>query len=129
MKQMRRIANIILVLFGLSLLGYTLVAFYPFIFSRSVKGVITAVQKVDPAMTILSVNGSDPTPQVFSYAVGVKDEKSGEILTSSTEDRQWAVAQPGQCAEARFFPYPPWTLDKWGTYHNARLLKLTDCSH
>nr|HRO68422.1 hypothetical protein [Pseudobdellovibrionaceae bacterium] len=57
----------------------------------------------------------------------VKDGKTGEIVTGPTEDRQWAVAKPGQCAEAEFFPYPPWEFPKWGTYYNVRLLMLRDC--
>lgn len=61
--------------------------------------------------------------------MAIKDETSGEIFTASSEDRQWAAVQgEGLCAEAKFFPYPPWQLDKAGTYHGARLLKLWNCS-
>jgi hypothetical protein len=69
---------------------------------------------------------SVPANQIFSYAVAIRDSR-GEIHTASTEDRQWAVAQKGQCVEAKYFPYPPWQLDKAGTYHSARLLRLYEC--
>lgn len=124
MRKLRYVSLlVILLVFG----GYVLVAYYPYIFSRRVVGEITGVEKVLPASTYVAVSGQDPSPDVFSFAVGIRDGKTGEIVTASTEDRQWAVAKPGQCAEAQFFPYPPWDLAAWGTYYNARLLKLMDC--
>ncbi|MNS97810.1 hypothetical protein D3C72_1321580 [compost metagenome] len=70
---------------------------------------------------------NDITEKVFSFSVGIKDAKTGIIHTSSSEDRQWAVAQPGQCAEAVYLPYPPWVLKKRGTFFGARLIKLYEC--
>lgn len=124
---MKKFRNIGLVLLFLVLGGYVLVAFYPYIFSRRVSGQISAVERVSPPTTVVTMSGQDPSSQIFSFAVGVKDGKTGEIVTGSTEDRQWAVARPGQCAEAVFFPYPPWQFDKWGTYYNVRLVRLHDC--
>jgi hypothetical protein len=63
---------------------------------------------------------------MFSFAIAIRDQK-GTIHTASAEDRQWAVVEKGQCVEAKFFPYPPWNLDKSGTFFGARLLKLYDC--
>ena len=63
----------------------------------------------------------------LAEAVAIRDGKSGEVMTASAEDRQWAVAQPGQCVEARLLRYPPWKLEKAGTFYGARLLKLSDC--
>ena len=124
---MKNIRNAALGLVGLAILVYVFVDFYPYLFSRHVKGVVTAVEKVNVPMTILTNTGANPSAQVFSFAVAVRDEKTKEIVTASSEDRQWAVVKPNQCAEAQFFPYPPWDLQKWGTYYNARLLKLEDC--
>lgn len=87
-----------------------------------------AVERVNPQMAFLAADGQAPSAQLFSFAVGVKDEKTNEIVTGSTEDRQWAVARTNQCVEALFFPYPPWNINKWGTYYNVRLLKLFECS-
>jgi hypothetical protein len=67
-----------------------------------------------------------PDEQIFSFGVAIRDSK-GEIHTASSEDRQWAVAQAGQCVEAKYFPYAPWELSNAGTYHGARLIRLFDC--
>lgn len=124
-KQIRNTAIVFIVV---GLVFYAFFGYYEVIFSRSVSGVVTAVEKINVPITVLSVNGQDPSAQIFSFAVGIKDLKTGEIITASSEDRQWAVVRPGQCAEARYFPYPPWVVNKWGTYHNARLDKLSDCA-
>jgi hypothetical protein len=113
---------LVLVCFGLV---YTVIANYSVIFSKVVKGEIIGVERV--TQTDLVIGGTNlPASQIYSYAVAVR-EHSGEIFTSSTEDRQWAVAKPGYCVEARFYIYPPWNLEKSDTYFNARLLKLVDC--
>lgn len=126
--SMKKLRNVLFLFLFLSLSVYVLVSFYPYIFSRKVEGVIMAVERVTPPMAILTNPGQAASAQIFSFAVGVRDEKTGEIVTGSTEDRQWAVAKPGQCAEAEFFPYPPWEFPKWGTYYNVRLLMLRDCN-
>lgn len=125
---MKKFRNIALIIVLLAVSAYVLIAFYPYIFSRRVVGEISAVEKVATPMTVVTMGGQDPSSQIFSFAVGVRDEKTGEIVTGSTEDRQWAVARQGQCAEAVFFPYPPWQMEKWGTYYNARLVRLYDCA-
>lgn len=100
---------------------------YSVIFSKTVVGEITAVERIEVPMALLTRPGGDITSKVFSFAVGIKDLKTGEIHTSSSEDRQWAVAQKGQCAEAVFLPYPPWDFTKKGTYYGARLVRLFEC--
>jgi hypothetical protein len=107
--------------------GYVSVRYYSYIFARDVKGKIVAVDNAMQTTTIVQGLPGEKLPsQIFSYAVGIQDEK-GEIVTASTEDRQWAVAKKGQCAEAKFMPYPPWDLTRAGTYFGARLLKLSEC--
>jgi hypothetical protein len=109
--------------------GFSCTYYYSYVFARTVEGKIVGVENVVQTTTIVQgVPGKGLPPQIFSYAVGIQDDK-GEIVTASSEDRQWAVVQKGQCATAKFFPYPPWDLSKAGTYFGARLLKLSDCSH
>jgi hypothetical protein len=115
---------VILILFVISA-GYICITYYSYIFARHVKGEIVAVEKINENTAIIAGRTVDPS-QLFSFAVAIRD-KDGEIVTSSSEDRQWAVAQKGQCAEVKFYPYPPWDLGKAGTYHNARLQRLFDC--
>ena len=107
------------------LAAYVAITQYSFVFSKTIVGEIVAVEKVVENMAIIGGRPIDPS-QVFSFAVAIR-QQNGEIVTSSSEDRQWALAQKGQCAEARFYPYPPWDFDKSGTYHNARMTRLFDC--
>lgn len=128
MNSFKKIVSISFTLFVLIGIGAFVLNFYSFIFSRKVVGVIEKVEKVDLNVALMQTTGeSKINPALYSFAVAIK-EKSGEIVTASAEDRQWAVAQPGQCAEAVYFPYPPWKFDKANTYYGARLEKLSDCS-
>ncbi|MDH5654699.1 MAG: hypothetical protein OEZ34_02250 [Spirochaetia bacterium] len=103
--------------------GFITIKFYSYIFAVKVDGRIERVERVTSPTAIL---GDIPSSQVFSFAVAVKNSE-GEIFSASSEDRQWAIAEKGQCATVKFFPYPPWEFDKAGTFFNARLLKLKDC--
>lgn len=104
--------------------------YYSYIFAKTVIGEVTAVERVLTPMAILTQPSTSPPPaQIFSFAVAIKDNATGEIFTASSEDRQWAAVEKGFCAEAKFFPYPPWQLDKSGTYYGARLLRLYDCKN
>ena len=124
---MKKAFSVLLALIGIVIVGFVLVNWYPYIFANKVDGIIYGVERVEMPMAILSVDGARPTSQVFSFAVAVKDNKSGEIFTASSEDRRWAVVQKGQCAEVKFLPYPPWSLSRSGAYFGARLIRLYEC--
>jgi hypothetical protein len=106
--------------------GYLCIRFYPYVFARTVRGEILKVERINENQAIITNGGNIPANQLYSYAVSIRDS-ANEIHTASSEDRQWAVAQSGQCVEAKFFPYPPWNLDKANTYYGARLERLFDC--
>lgn len=109
--------------------GFVFIKYYSYIFALEVRGTIANVEKPMTPMTIVgsdSGNQQLAERQLFSYAVAVQLE-NGEILTSPTEDRQWAVAEKGKCVVAKFYPYPPWEFDKSGTFFGARLLRMYDC--
>src|SRR4051794_13658914 len=110
----------------LILAGFVCIKFYPYVFAKNVSGVILNVERVNQPDTIISNGMPVPPGMINSFAVSVRDD-SGEIHTASSEDRQWTVAQPGQCVEAKFFRYPPWDLKKGGTFFDARLERLFDC--
>jgi hypothetical protein len=120
-----------LIVLFLGVVGYALVNYWPYIFARTVKGKIVDVQKVSPQTLIVGGSGGGSggatATEMFSFAVGIQ-EADGEIVTASSEDRQWAVAQPGHCAEAKYYPYPPWDFEKSGTYFGARLIRLNACA-
>lgn len=122
-KLISAVRVLVIVLAVLGALAVT-AANYSYVFSRNVKGEILEVERVTHPSAIL---GNVTSNQVYSFAVAVK-EASGEIVTASSEDRQWAVAKKGFCVEARYYPYPPWDFDKSGTYFNARLVKLYECA-
>jgi hypothetical protein len=127
MSTIWKFLKFVLVFVVLILVVWGLIANYSVIFSKTVVGEITAVEKVElPGM--LMTRSNEVTSKIFSFAVGSKDAKTGEIYTASSEDRQWAVAAPGQCAEAVFLPYPFWELTKKDTYFGARLVKLYECN-
>ncbi len=98
--------------------------YYSFVFSKTVVGEVIGVERVTQPTAI--IGGNAPASQLYSFAIAIRD-KNSEIHTASSEDRQWAVVQKGQCAEAKFLPYPPWVLDKSGTFFGARLIRLFDC--
>lgn len=103
--------------------GYLI--FYSYIHKRTIVGPVNGVKQL-LENTAFVAGSQDPSTKIYSFAVGVKDHKTGEIVTGSTEDRQWGVVKEGQCVEAEFFPYPPWNLQKAGTYFNVRVQKLYD---
>lgn len=107
-----------------SLLVYGFVEYYPFIFARTVTGEVVSIERVDAPLAMMTAQPGQPPSQVFSFAVGIEDAKTGEIVVASSEDRRWAAVVKGNCATARFFPYAPWRIDKSGTYFNARLVTL-----
>ena len=129
MNAVKRYFQVLVVIGVVLIIAAGLVNYYSFIFSRRVVGVVERVEKVQINVSLMQTTNSTDAlnPQLYSFAVAIK-EKSGEIVTASTEDRQWAVVQAGQCAEAVYYPYPPWRLEKANTYFGARLEKLTDCS-
>lgn len=98
--------------------------YYPYIHQRNVLGPVKGVKQIFETAAIVATSNLDPSSKIYSFAVGVQDKKTSEIVTGSTEDRQWGVVKEGQCVEAAFFPYPPWNLQKSGTYYNVRLKKL-----
>lgn len=122
MKNAGRIVGFILIL---AVVGFVVVKYYDYIFARTVIGKIEKIEKVSEPVALLGSQGIDPKG-MFSFAIAIR-EKTGEIAIASSEDRKWAVVEVGKCAEAKFFPYPPWDLEKSGTYHKARLERLYDC--
>lgn len=125
---MKKVGGIIIAVLGFVVIVFILVNWYSFIFAKTVVGTVAAVERVDAPMAIITSDGSKPNNQVFSFAVSVKDHKSNEIFTASSEDRRWAVVKAGQCAEVKFLPYPPWSLTREGGYFGARLIRLYECT-
>lgn len=129
MSHVSRYLKFLLIVIVVCLLGYFFVTYYSFIFSRKVVGKIEKVEKVQLNVALMTSAGTAAQKlnnEMYSFAVAIR-QADGEIVTSSATDRQWAVAQPGQCAVAIYYPFPPWQLYKTSTYYGAKLEKLYDC--
>jgi hypothetical protein len=126
MLVVRRILFTVFGILLVAILCWAFINYYPFLFSKTVIGKIEKVERVELNVSLMQTTGQSIAPEMYSFAVAIKTD-SGEIFTASAQDRQWAVAQEGQCAEARFYPYPIWNLEKSGTFFNARLISLREC--
>lgn len=127
MAQIKKIFFSILSFVLIVGLGYLVITNYSLIFSKSIKGEVISIKSVELPVALMTRTRDTLNAEVFSFAIAIKDQNTGEIYTAKSEDRQWAVVAPGQCAEAVFLPYPPWDLRKRGTYFGARLIGLKEC--
>lgn len=125
MKTLKKWLTTIVIIFAMLVLGAVYITFYSYIHKRTVVGPVNGVNQLFENVAFVS-GARSTSPQIFSAAVAVRDSKTSEIVTGSTEDRQWGVVKEGQCVQAVFFPYPPWNLQKAGTYFNVRVEKLYD---
>src|SRR4051812_33184111 len=98
---MKKYIALFLVLILVAAGAYVSIAYYPYVFAKNVKGEIVKVERVNLNETIIASGRNVPPSQMYSFAVAIRGQ-DGEIHTASSEDRQWAVAQSGQCAEAKF---------------------------
>ena len=96
-------------LVGAGLVGYR---YYSYIFARVLDGKVVAVSRV--------------VSEVEGYVVAIRVPGEG-VVTARTDDPRWALVNVGQCAQAKFFPHPPWNLSDAGTYYRATLLLIRDC--
>jgi hypothetical protein len=97
---------------------------WSWVFSKRINGTIVSVERVTEPSAIFSSRATEQ--QIHSYSVLVRGN-DGTLYTSSSEDRQWQVAKKGYCVEALLYRYPPWDLQRAGTFFNARLKRLYDC--
>ena len=84
-------------------------------------GTVVECASLTPQM-IVNNTRSVATNPVYSFAVNIQGEE-GQILSFSSEDRQFAACNKGDVIRVLVFKYPPWNLDKSGTYYGGRLLQ------
>lgn len=126
MKTIKKYFYRLLMLLFVGLVGYIVVAYYSFIFAKHVEGQVFEIRRVNqPNLVVGSASFVNPGI-MHSYSVAIRTLK-GDIVVASGEDRKWEVVQRGICVSATFYPYPPWNLEKGGTFHNARLNQLREC--
>jgi hypothetical protein len=98
---------------------------WSWVFAKRVHGEIINVERVTNPTAIL---GKTTDQQIHSYAILIQNEADGLLYTASSDDRQWQVAEKGYCVDATLYVYPPWNLEKSGTYFNARINQLSKCA-
>ena len=130
MKTLQSLKKWFILTLILSLIIWVFGFNWSFVFKHRVVGEIVASERVNSsALTVVTNSQEALNPQVFSFSIGIKDLNTGEIYMASSEDRQWAAVEKGNCVIAVYFPYPPWMLSKANTSHNARLLRnYTSCA-
>lgn len=128
MKTVFSYIKTLIVVIIFAIFGYLFVEFYPYIFAKVVEGKIEKVERVQLNVSLMQNTAPDSkiAPELYSFAVAIRTA-DGQVFTASAEDRQWAAVSDGLCVKAKFFPYPPWRLDKSGTYYGARLLESRVC--
>lgn len=94
---------------------------YSWLFSKTVRGQILDLERISTPSA-----PNVPGTETQSYAILLQD-KDGFMYTFSAEDRQWQVAKKGYCVMATLYRYPPWNLEKSGTFYNAQLKQIYKC--
>lgn len=97
---------------------------WSWVFAKHVHGEIMDVQRVTNPTAIM---GRVSDQQIHSYAILIKDDADGKLYTARSDDQQWQVARRGYCVDALLYVYPPWNLEKSGTYYGARMNQMILC--
>jgi hypothetical protein len=108
----------------LLVVGALVISNYEWVFSKRVIGQVVDVERVTDPTAVLSSRVTEA--QMYSYSILIQGD-DGQLYASSSEDRQWQVIKKGYCVDALLFRYPPWVLDKAGTFFNARLKDVKIC--
>ena len=125
MATVRSLIKYLLTVVVLFVVLWVVMSNYSAIFSKTFEGEIVAIEKMETPPVVLAPN--DLSAKALSFAVGIKDNKTGDIVIATSTDSQWSIAKPGQCAQAVFLPYPPWDFTKKGTFFGARMTRLYEC--
>lgn len=123
---MASVKSIIIWLFGLliiSALGIFVVSNYSYVFAARIEGEVVEVERV---MNPTAILGRATDAQIHSYAVLLKGD-NGKLYAASGDDRQWQVIKKGCRIKSILYVYPPWNLEKSGTYFNARVKEVLSC--
>lgn len=123
MRGFKFFINLLVVCLLLVGAGIFVVTNFAWIFSKNVQGEVIEIERITTPEAVL---GSVTRSQLHSYAVLIQD-REGVMFTASSEDRQWQVVKKGFCVLATLYRYPPWDLERGGTFYNARLKQVYKC--
>jgi prepilin-type N-terminal cleavage/methylation domain-containing protein len=94
---------------------------YKFFSRKEFIGKVTACSNMSMSVVAGRSAGGGLPSGTFSFAVDL--DIGNEVVTFSSEDRQFANVVKGDSVEVAVFRYAPWQWDKAGTYCNGRLLR------
>jgi type II secretory pathway component PulJ len=80
-------------------------------------GTVENIQNLTQTMPNMSNTG----PQ-FSFSIRLNT--GTEIITFSSEDRQFGIIKQGDKIQVATFKYAPWNIGKAGTLYGGRVLKI-----
>lgn len=123
MRGFKFFINLLVVCLLLVGVGIFVVTNFSWIFSKNVQGEVIEIERITSPEAIL---GQVTRSHLHSYAVLIQD-REGVMYTASSEDRQWQVVKKGFCVLATLYRYPPWDLERGGTFYNARLKQVYKC--
>lgn len=128
-RLMRKLFWLSMFILLLLVAGYSFFNYYPYIFAKTIEGRVEKVEKMQTNVAVVQGgldHNQNLAAELYTFAVAIKS-LDGQIHTSAAKDEQWAAVAPGTCVVAKFYPYPPWNMDKAGTYFNARLISSKSC--
>lgn len=97
---------------------------WSWVFAKHIHGEIIDVQRVTNPTAIM---GKVSDQQIHSYAILIQNDDDKKLYTARSDDQQWQVARRGYCVDALLYVYPPWNLEKSGTYFGARMNQMILC--
>lgn len=114
-----------LILITLSLIMLIAIAYcdllYKITTSETVLAKVVSIDNIQPNFM------ANQSQAIFSSAI-LLQKSNGDLISVTSEDRQWFVIKKDMCVRTKFFKYPFWNFDKSGTYYGARLLKVEPCT-
>jgi prepilin-type N-terminal cleavage/methylation domain-containing protein len=90
-------------------------------FRKNCIGKVTNISNLSGQVTTIVGKNNVYPGAAFSFAIEMS--ANNEFVNFSSEDRQFATIEKGDSISVAFFKYPPWNMDKAGTYYGGRLLK------
>lgn len=125
MKSLKSLIVVLIGAFVILLASGLFIQHYSWLFAKRIRGQVIEIESSAVPST-QTTNGSSETAPTTVFTVLI-EASDGKMYTSTTTDEQWKVVRKGYCAQVLLYRYPPWDLERAGTFFNARLRQLYRC--